>query len=150
VKTAVINKNGANIFRMKQTIKYLAMLMVLLSFGLTSTSCSDDDDDVKDPEKPTLIGSWEVSGDWGSEVWTFDADGTFMLIASTNVVGSYSAIGNYTYDESTEKLVIDCIDSDDGYNYIWYYKVMSLTSEELVVCDEESSLAEPRTFTRKK
>ncbi|MGM9833675.1 MAG: hypothetical protein ACI31A_08325 [Candidatus Limisoma sp.] len=30
---------------MKQTIKYLAMLMVMLSFGLTSTSCGDDDDE---------------------------------------------------------------------------------------------------------
>ena len=33
------------IVTMKQTIKYLAMLMVMLSFGLTSTSCSDDDDE---------------------------------------------------------------------------------------------------------
>ncbi|MGM9833953.1 MAG: hypothetical protein ACI31A_09755, partial [Candidatus Limisoma sp.] len=47
VKTAVINKNGANIFRMKENLKKMSamltavMIAVLASF--TITSCDDDD-----------------------------------------------------------------------------------------------------------
>ncbi|MGM9842239.1 MAG: lipocalin family protein [Candidatus Limisoma sp.] len=128
---------------MKQTIKYLAMLMVLLSFGLTSASCSDDDDDVKDPETPTLIGSWKDTSQSNPVIWTFNADGTFETLEYISGT-PYSEFGQYTYDESTGEVEVNF----NG-DYSWYFKVLSITSDELVITDGKVE-GQTRTLTRVK
>ena len=131
-------------------IKFLAMLLMAITLSLGFTSCSDDDDDAKDSE---LIGSWELYGDWGSEIWTFNSDGSFTLFG--NEFGDYySEYGKFTYNKSSKELEIIYTAETDYYidYYIDKYIVISINSQSLVLKDNDdmsSGYGEITTLMRK-
>ena len=134
---------------MLKHLKFLILLVLPFSFAMALTSCSDDDNDVSDEESSLLVGSWERSGDWGFEVLTFNADGTFTEYG--NELGySYSDTGKYSYDPSAGIILFSGYDAETGEYGTEKYKVLSISSLELVV--EESDAGDHSrilTYNRK-
>ena len=73
---------------MKERIKHLAMLVVVMAMALCVASCSDDDDEGSSVDTAKLIGTWtlvsqdfdygptsDYTGNEGGSI-TFNADGT--------------------------------------------------------------------------
>lgn len=139
------------IVTMKQTIKYLAMLMVMLSFGLTSTSCGDDDDENLEgvnEETSLLVGSWVWDDDYEPEIWTFNSDGTCKRVVWCVEYPNDKSIetGKYRYDASTGILLMSGKSyKDENYTWTEKYKVLSISSLELILDDEGYII----TFNRK-
>lgn len=121
------------------------MLMVMLSFGLTSTSCGDDDDEGGNEETSLLVGSWVWDDDYEPEIWTFNSDGTFkdVIWCVEDPNDKYIITGKYRYDASTGILLMSCKDENDTWTE--KYKVLSISSLELILDDEGYII----TFNRK-
>ena len=77
---------------MKERIKHLAMLVVVMAMALCVVSCSDDDDEGSSVDKAKLIGTWilesqdkgvygisNYTGNEGGSI-TFNADGTGHMV----------------------------------------------------------------------
>lgn len=109
---------------MKERLKVLSVMLMVLSLSLTVVSCSDDDDDkvnnsivgtwkyesvaageittnstVNDEKTAEVIVAWGEN-DFGSFIYTFTADGAFTLIDSE---GTDS--GTYTFENGILHLV---------------------------------------------
>ena len=114
------------------------MLMVMLSFGLTSTSCSDDDNEnLEDGNEETslLVGSWEWSNDVEPEIWTLNSDGTCKVVVWW--VGDPNdkdiLTGKYSYDASTGILLMNLL----GESKYYTYKVLHISKSELWIQSED-------------
>lgn len=131
---------------MRKTIKLFGLLMLCMSFALTS--CGGDDDDKDAPDNPgidnpsgggnssyakNLVGKWETrnSGD-GSWGWNLRADGSgYEFEAYRGEADRW----NISWKVSGDKLIVT--DKEDGYKIT--YEIDDLTSSrmELTERDEE-------------
>ncbi|MGM9833263.1 MAG: lipocalin family protein, partial [Candidatus Limisoma sp.] len=122
VKTAVINKNGANIFRMKK-LKFFAMLLLAMTLTIGFTSCNDDD------VASEIVGTW-LEEDCSSEnitvTMTFKKNGTFVETEDSKKYGIDVYTGKYTYKDNILTMIYD---DDDPFSYT----VVSVSESTLVL-----------------
>lgn len=105
---------------MKQTIKFLLALSMILCV-LPFYSCSKDDDD----DEKSLVGTWICDNDdWRL---TFKADGTGYdeegYAEEGYEGGYYIETFTYTYDASTGILKIRYDDVDDDDDAVWTMRI---------------------------
>ncbi len=117
---------------MKHTIKCfesaIAVLLLMLSFGFTSCQDSDrDGDGGGDPEEPTspIVGTWVLKyNDWDDEgdCYVFRKDGTGMFAEHFNRGADVDEHFEYTYNETTKKLMIFYYDEDGDFDEAEVYE----------------------------
>ncbi|MGM9802004.1 MAG: hypothetical protein ACI309_06835 [Candidatus Limisoma sp.] len=136
---------------MLKHLKFLILLVLPFSLAMTLTSCSDDDNEnLEDGNEETslLVGSWEWSNDVELEVWTFNSDGTCKTVWLDS--DEHIHVGKYSYNSLTGILLMSMICDEEDETFTEKYKVLHLSSSELVLQETEGSgFGEITTLTRK-
>jgi hypothetical protein len=110
---------------MKDLIKHLSCLLIVLLASMALPSCGDDDDEPDDSKlsvKEQLIGTWEYVGEWyngerETDRYTFKADGTGYVSETYEYTASYTGYKEesdtdyfvWSYEENTKflKMIFD-------------------------------------------
>lgn len=110
----------------------MALLMIAI-VGVSITSCKGDetikDPEKIDPEKQSLVGTWEYSDVEGREVMTIKEDGTLTVTATIYDEGeSYSGTGKWFYKDGYLSI-------EPNEDETMVIPVLSVSSTELVLKD---------------
>lgn len=130
---------------MRNLIKHLSCLLVLLLAGLALQSCgSDDDNDGSDDTSSLLVGAWESTSydgnDWDTDRMILNSDGSGLGIehyaSSDSELDPDRYTFSWSYNESTKILAItedayyDSVHGtyDDPDTYYYYVSEVNATS----------------------
>jgi uncharacterized lipoprotein NlpE involved in copper resistance len=118
-----------------RNFKYLAVLFVALSVGI---SCTDDDDDgmVGNP----ILGSWsltEAEGEFEFSILaTFEENGTGILTATVSIAGeSQSESDNFTWSTDADQLTMTMNGETEVSTYSISGDTLSITDDEGLVTE---------------
>jgi hypothetical protein len=123
---------------MKDLMKHLSCLLILLLAGMALPSCGDDDDE-PDGSSSAFVGTWEESYEYDGYTYTdratFYSNGTGKVIANYATTDpreeSFTETFNWSYDESTRILTLTGTNSEDD-DWASYY-VEEVNSTRAVV-----------------
>lgn len=75
---------------MKTVKMFSTWLMVLVCLSLATIACSDDDNETqKEIAIDSIIGSWRYEEKEGSEIITFNTDGTMLIVTKEYYDGEW-------------------------------------------------------------
>ena len=112
-------------------LKLLAMLCVIATVSVSVTSCNKDDDD----DDNGIVGTWRDTYDDEWDEITFKSNGTFTWTWHEDGYTDEVEEGTYKYEHPTLKLSIR--DEEDGKVYTDTYTVISVSSSELKLSEED-------------
>lgn len=134
-----------------RTIRLFATLLVVaLCAGFTS--CSDDDNEVKEGDKTLtlLVGTWEYTNEWsntngGTDVvvytYQFNADKSYTYTETSDTSWhNYEENGTYNYYQDTKKLTL----GDETGSYA--VTILEISDNKLIIYDD----GDVEEYTRKK
>lgn len=108
---------------MKQ-IKYLAFLMLALTFALGFTACGDDDDDDTPSDSQSIVGKWKCTHDAYGDLF----DGPYYIIFKSDGTG------------------YDYFDGGEEGGRIWRFEYVA-TSTVLTLYYEDDSTPDVLTYS---
>ena len=114
---------------MKNTIKLVGILVLILVIGFTMIACGD-------PAEP-IVGSW---GNTSQQVWTFNSNGTATFV--TPGIDVPTTI-NFTY--SIDGNEITTINTANSYSNTY---VFSISGNTLTMTQTKPSAGSPQTYTK--
>ena len=116
---------------MKERIKHLAMLVVVMAMALCAASCSDDDNDGGGGgTQGSIVGAWRYTFSTGYVEYVFNANGTGTEREYDSADGGYGTTHafDYTYDSTSGSMNVRY---DDGYSEVYTVEWLSSSSVRL-------------------
>lgn len=128
------NKTNIKTAKMKERIRHLATIAMLLVVALCATSCSDDDGDGGGTQG-FIVGTWRDSFSTGYTEYVFNSNGTGTEREYDAADGGYGTTHafDYTYDGTSGSLYISY---DDGYSEFYTVEWLSSSSVRLTARGE--------------
>lgn len=119
---------------MKATLKYLFVMMSMLTTTISFVGCSDEENEGL---SSSIVGTWIYEEDYGDDEYyyeevTFKSNGTFIVKWEEYYYDDYdSDTERGTYEIDGDELIVDF---DDEISIV---TIVSITSSKLVLEDEE-------------
>ena len=115
----------------KLTATLLAMLMML---SMVLVGCNKEEEKEEGPKDYSEFAfvdvSWKREGDHDLETIRFGADGSFTYsCACGNAVGDYDLCDEYTYDDKTKTITLNCLEEVE--DMVTVIKVVKCEGDEL-------------------
>ena len=117
---------------MKTTLKYLFVIMSILTMTVGFVGCDDDNDG----GSSSIIGTWAYEEDYDDDEYyyeeiTFKSNGTFIVKWEEYYYGDYdSDTERGTYEIDGDELIVEFADE------ISIITIVSITSNKIVIEDE--------------
>ena len=111
----------------KITTIFLAMVMIL---SIALVGCNKDEGPKDYSEFSFTDVSWTREGEHDVETIRFGADGSFTYsCACGNAVGDYDLCEEYSYDDKTKTITLECLEEVD--DMVTVIKIVKCEGDEL-------------------